>query len=77
MLDIRLSCSVDSSLNRKINSINVLDVQIRIDLANQLLFWTIFWISNQDVDILGRDTQILECKIRTLNFLDFSRSSIV
>lgn len=45
-LDIRFSCSADVSWNRKMNQINILDMQTRTDLACQPLFW----ISNQEND---------------------------
>lgn len=38
-----------SSLNRKMNQINILDIQIRTDLAYQPLFW----ISDQEYNILN------------------------
>lgn len=51
LLDIWFSCSMDISLNRKIN---ILDMETKIDLTYQ----PVFWISNQINNILNRQSRI-------------------
>ena len=69
-LDIRFPCSVDVSLNRKMNHQCSRHSGQDRSIAHQLLFW----ISNQEHHILNNQSEsqhsggpprILECKIRT------------
>ena len=69
LIDHRCSCFVDISLNRKMNPITVLGIQIKTELAYQ----PPFWISNQEHNILncqsenqhsGGPPRILEGQIR-------------
>lgn len=68
-LDHRFSCFVDISLNRKMNQITILGIQIKTELAYQPLFWN----SKEQHNILncqsenqhsGGPPRIPECKIR-------------
>lgn len=69
LLDHRFSCFVDISLNRKMNQITILGIQIKTELTYQ----TPSWIRNQEYNILscqsenqhsGEPPRIPECKIR-------------